>query len=308
MTRQEWLQWRKLGLGSSDYPIIMGEGGFEKTLHDVYLEKIDPDVVEDETNAWIKDRGNRIEPRVRSLWELHTGKSYEPALCVMDGFEHMRVSLDGRTEDKTEGAEIKLSGKADWIATKEQKIVPKKYFAQVQGQILVANLKRCWYLSYRYEQRDDKSLSMENLAYVEVLPDREYQARLLEACGKFWFENVLKRKPPILSDKDFKPLTGIADAARAWIKLGQEIELLSKKQAAYREMILEAAKATGHPRLMCAGIKILQIASQGSVQWDKIPGYTEAMKAFETISDQYRAPGRVSWRMDPPKEEKCPSK
>ncbi|MES2145765.1 MAG: YqaJ viral recombinase family protein, partial [Pseudomonadota bacterium] len=96
MDRQEWLKWRKGGIGSSDAPIIMGASPY-KTRLQLYKEKISPEIKEE--TSFIQQMGNDIEPRLRSYMEFKHDRTYAPKLVVMAEYPHLRASLDGCSED-----------------------------------------------------------------------------------------------------------------------------------------------------------------------------------------------------------------
>ncbi len=190
MTRHEWLLERKKGIGSSDAPIIMGVSPW-KNVVDLYNDKISNSV--DETTNYVQERGNRMEPRIRSLYEMISGQSFPADLVRMEELPWMMASLDGISEDRKSIIEIKVSGKADW----ESGFVPPKYYPQVQHAMLVANADRCFYLSYLYSKKEPIVLSVEHLVVLEAFPDREYQREMFDKEMHFWKQNVEKRIPPL---------------------------------------------------------------------------------------------------------------
>src|ERR1700735_1298835 len=73
--RSDWLEWRHQGIGSSDAAVIMGVSRFNdwETLLS-QKAKLQPE--EDNSNAFIKQRGNKIEFQVRMFLEKSMGKSF----------------------------------------------------------------------------------------------------------------------------------------------------------------------------------------------------------------------------------------
>lgn len=291
MERIEWLKWRKAGIGSSDAPVIMGVSPWSTPLK-LYEEKISEEVVEDESNAWIKQKGNEFETRIRNLFELRTGEDFSPALCVMDGFEYLRASLDGRSSDKRRGIEIKLSGRDDWELAKNQGIVPAKYLPQVQHQNMVGQLEVTYFLSYLYE-KGVKSVSADRLVVVEVAPDKEYISRLVSEEMKFW-DCVVKRKPPVSSDRDYKKLRGreLLDKIDTWKLYKKEADKIEGILDGLRADIIAEADKGGHPRYEGAGVRIRKESRQGNVQYAKVP----ELKGIDL--DPYRGKGSVSWKFE----------
>lgn len=267
MDRQDWLKWRKKGIGSSDSPIIMGVSPW-KTVGELYLEKVDPfDPVEDTTNQYVKDLGNEVEPKVRSLFELYLGESFSPSLVEMEQFSFLRASLDGRSEDKKTIVEIKLSGKDDWQASRGKGIVPEKYYPQVQHALMVSGAERCFYLAYLFSayKEDSKRLSLNNLAIIEVLSDKDYQANLLKKEIEFW-QNVTNK-----NDVYNVKLNGMEHNLKLYSDLSQEIEFLNEKLEAVRKEIIDAAVTNGKEKYECFGFKIVKQERKGNIDYKKVP-------------------------------------
>ena len=96
---EEWLEWRRKGIGSSDAPIIMGVSDYA-TPYELWLEKTGKSKRDNTTN-FIQDKGNRAEAFIRARIELETGLEYPPQQCEHYQDRFLRASLDGR--EKIEG-------------------------------------------------------------------------------------------------------------------------------------------------------------------------------------------------------------
>lgn len=289
MNRLEWLQWRKEGIGSSDAPIIMGCSDFFTPLK-LYEEKIAPEVVDRPPN-FIQERGIRMEPRIRSLFEMIIGKAFEPKLFVMDGFKFLRASMDGTSADK-EIIEIKISGAADWAGAKEGK-VPEKYIPQIQHQFLVSGYKSGYYLSYLYEKEEPKVLVPEKLAVVKVFPDKEYIENLFKEEIRFW-NCVETKKPPISSDKDFKKLNSaeLNRVAERYLQLKKEASAIDSELEYAKEILLTEAANSGVSRLLIGKLKLTQVSREGNVDYKAIP----ELKGVDLA--KYRKPGSSFWKIE----------
>lgn len=268
MTRKEWLRWRQGGVGSSDAPIIMGVSKF-KTAHQLYHDKIADDVV-DEEDDFIQRRGNEIEARVRSLFEVEEGEPFPATLVESSDIPWLRASLDGLSACKKRAIEIKLLGKTDWENAKQHGVVPPQYVPQVQHALMVSGAEEIFLLGYLYSKQMPKVLDPEKLVRVRVLPDAAYQEKLLIAETQFW-TCVVDKKTPGLSERDYKTLTGYTRIAKRWHKLNEKIEKLEEERDAARKDLLEAAEKSGHPRLRCAGVRLVKQSRAGNVNYKKIP-------------------------------------
>lgn len=196
--RPEWLLWRHGGIGSSDAAVIMGVSRF-KTREQLIIEKATGFSGEDQSNAYIKDRGNKIEKQVRKFLEEKHLKTFTPMSCYMTNFSFIRATLDGATQDRNVITEIKLlssfnpsnpnfeaSGYKKWLAAREG-IVPEEYMPQIQHQLMITDAKECIFLGYK-EVKGNYSVTEDKLAVINVKPDKEYIRTLIRKEFEFWLD------------------------------------------------------------------------------------------------------------------------
>jgi putative phage-type endonuclease len=295
MTRAEWLAWRKEGIGGSDAPIIMEVSPW-KTIGELYEDKVAKEIVDSPPN-FQQERGIRMEPRIRSLFEILANESYETALLVMDQFPFMRVSLDGRSANREVIIEIKVSGKADWTASKEHGIVPKKYYPQIQHALLISGAKECIYLSYLWTKTEEMVLDREKLAIIKVMPDPAYQKTLFEKCEAFWTKNVQRRIHPQFvvreNEVEIDPEeTEQAKKVLAWKILDDQIKELSARQEAMRKDIVDFMTRKGMKDAICNGVRIREMKRAGNIDYKKIP----EIQGLDL--EQYRGKEILFWKME----------
>lgn len=74
LSREEWLDYRRLGIGGSDAAAIMGLSPFA-TIRDLYFDKIGvTPVIEEEEENWVaKEVGHRLEDLVAMIFAKKTG-------------------------------------------------------------------------------------------------------------------------------------------------------------------------------------------------------------------------------------------
>lgn len=198
--REDWLKWRQGGIGSSDAPIIMGVSRF-KTIDQLLGEKTGT-LPKDEANQFIKDRGNRIEPLVRKLYEEDMGMSFSPISVYNNELPHLIASLDGMDDNSNLIIEIKLmttaglgkrnietEGYKKWLKAKDEGVIPVDYYPQLQHQLSVTGLPACIFIGLR--ETRGAEIVKEDLAIVSVLRDNDYINDLRNKSNMFW-EKVLK--------------------------------------------------------------------------------------------------------------------
>lgn len=79
LTREDWLSYRRLGIGGSDAAAIMGVSPF-CTKRDLYYDKcgITPAMEEEESNWVAKEVGHRLEDLVAEIFSKKTGLRVYP--------------------------------------------------------------------------------------------------------------------------------------------------------------------------------------------------------------------------------------
>jgi len=201
LTREEWLAFRKKGIGGSDIAAIAGLNPYSSPLA-VYLDKTsDGGLVIEENDAmrW----GNILEPVVASEFAKATGFKVrrENAILEHDEYHWALANIDrsvlseegrGVLECKTAG--FMSSGK--WADDK----IPDAYLIQV-----------LWYLGvtgYKYGYIACL-IGGQKFTYQRIDRDEEAIADLLTIGKAFWERHVLPRVPP--------PMDG-SDAATQWLK------------------------------------------------------------------------------------------
>src|SRR5271156_107654 len=91
-----WLRWRLGGIGSSDAPVIMGEGAFRSRRG---LWAIKTGRARDFGGNPASRRGHLLERAARDTYEREFGVQMEPLCLLHDRLDWMRASLDGLSFD-----------------------------------------------------------------------------------------------------------------------------------------------------------------------------------------------------------------
>jgi putative phage-type endonuclease len=168
----EWLSWRRGGIGASDAPVIMGLSPWQKEGELLLLktgqkaERLANDAMQ---------RGKRLEPVARLAYVNQTGIVVEP-MCVQSN-EHawMRASLDGLSADGQHVVEIKCPGEKDHSLAAAGN-VPGKYYPQLQHILAVTGLAEIFYWSFRFGYT----------VLLKVDRDESFIAELIEKEVAFW--------------------------------------------------------------------------------------------------------------------------
>jgi putative phage-type endonuclease len=137
----EWLAARKLGLGASDTPSILGVPGAFGTSLKVWAQKIDNDYSEniDERTAELFYFGNRMEVIIAEELERHSGYEVRPEARTLAHPEEqfVQANLDGWALIDGVWGPAEFKNVSAWAADQWDEDVPLKYQVQIQHQMYV---------------------------------------------------------------------------------------------------------------------------------------------------------------------------
>lgn len=167
----EWHKWRSNGIGASDAPIILGESPWTKPEK---LFRIKMGLETQFTGNAATRRGHDLEPAARAWYEKEMNVKMSPACVEHEFYPFIRASLDGYNGTFI-GLEIKCPGaEAHHKASRGQ--IPDYYKAQLDHQMLAADLQEIHYLSF-----DGK-----NGIVLRYLRDEKRESKLIRAEEIFW--------------------------------------------------------------------------------------------------------------------------
>ena len=184
MSREEWLQWRNLGIGSSDAPVAIGMSRYKSPL-ELWMEKTGRKMPDDLSNKDAVFWGTTLEPIVANVYAEKTGKKVRRVNSVLQHPEHpfMLANLDriveggGVLEIKTAG----LRSQGQW-----EEGVPVAYQIQVLHQLAVTG--KAW---------ADVAVLIggQEFRIYRIERDETRITQLLELEKTFW-QHVERQTPP----------------------------------------------------------------------------------------------------------------
>lgn len=196
LTEEEWLTWRRKGIGGSDAAAVLGISPF-RTARDLYYDKLNiASVVEDEGNWVAMKMGHLLENLVAEIFSRKTGfKVYQ----IKKMFQHplypyMLADVDYFIElpnGKTAILEIKTTNynaRNHWWKDGEE-IVPEYYEAQGRHYMAVMNADEVYFCCL-YGNNEDEVIIR------RLKRDCTYESELIALEGYFWNDHVLAHVPP----------------------------------------------------------------------------------------------------------------
>lgn len=191
-TGEEWLEWRKKGLGASDISVILGSNPFKST-YTLWEEKsgFGEDVP---SNAAI-EHGVKNEPIARN-WINSFNSFFLKPLCVEDeDLPFIRASLDGYDEHHNILVEIKCPVREEIIdRAAENGSLPAYWIDQIQWQIMIANPSHAYLAVWDYR--------IQRCHLIEVYGDPALHQRMREEAKDFW-DSVISGKAPLAKEGDY---------------------------------------------------------------------------------------------------------
>ncbi len=135
MSHDEWLQWRRKGIGGSDAATIMGVNPFACEM-DLWLDKIGQFSEESESEPayW----GKLLEDVVAREYTKRTGAKVQRvnAILAHDEYDFMLANIDRKIVGQKKGLECKTTSAFNKWPWKEGD-VPPYYYAQAQHYLAV---------------------------------------------------------------------------------------------------------------------------------------------------------------------------
>lgn len=189
LSKEQWLQYRKQGLGGSDIASLLGLSKWKSAL-ELWLEKTgqaDEFSVENEAMYW----GNVLEPVIRTQFSELTGKPVVevPAILQHLDYPFMIANIDGLTKDDADNPailEIKTVSEGKRHEWEHQ--VPVYYQTQVQHYLAVTGLSKAYVAVL---------IGGNSFEIYEIEADVELQAMLIQVEQHFWYQVEQRIRPAV---------------------------------------------------------------------------------------------------------------
>ncbi len=203
LTREEWLDYRKNGIGGSDASIVCGLSPY-KGPRELYFEKIgELNNSEDIKKTWVQiEVGNALEDLVAKVFAYKTGfKIFKDAVMYAHPkHNYMLANLDYFTiNDKGEKCILECKTTTFHNKLKWEQGVPKHYELQCRHYMAVMNLDIC-YIACLYDNNEN------GFIYHKIKRDLKMESELIATEDFFWNECIGNRIEPSLDGKPSKEL------------------------------------------------------------------------------------------------------
>lgn len=197
LDHDQWLEYRKKGIGGSDAAAIAGINPYKNAVA-VYYDKVGE--IEKEDLYSVNDRGgfekgneaaywgNRDETEVAKEFYLRTGKRVRRRNAIFQHAEHefMLANIDREIVGENAGLECKITGEFNKDSWQEGETIPEQYYIQCQHYMAVTGREK-WYIAVK--------IGGNKFHWDLVERDEEIIENLAQLEGDFW-QDVLDHQPP----------------------------------------------------------------------------------------------------------------
>lgn len=196
LSEEEWLAYRRRGIGGSDVAAILGISPF-RTARDLYYDKLNiASAVDEETNWVALEVGHRLEDLVAQIFQRKTGfrpfqvkkRFQNPAFPFMLADVDFFVALPDGSHAILEIKTTNYNAQKHWWRDR-QECVPAYYESQVRHYMAVMDMDRA-FLCCLYGNTEDE------VFIRELRREKDYESEMIFLEQQFWTDHVLARRPP----------------------------------------------------------------------------------------------------------------
>lgn len=270
LSKEEWLAYRRRGIGGSDVAAILGISPF-RTARDIYYDKLNiADVEPDEENWVAMEMGHLLEDLVAKIFQKKTGykiyqmkkmyqhPEYPFMLADVDYFVSMPDGSTAILEIKTTNYNARDNW---WLNGKET--VPVYYESQGRHYMAVMDADRVFFCCL-YGNTEDEVIIR------EIRRDFYYEEEMIYLEQEFWENQIKAKRPPSYTEdgdliiSSSRRHSGAADmkAPAVSLDMGMTANLMR-----YLELQEEKKKSEQHSKKLESDIQRLRgilIAEMGT--------------------------------------------
>ena len=192
--RQEWLMERKNYIGGSEIAIICGLSSFDKTALDVYLSKVNPDIVEltkDDPNYEAAYWGTKQEKIIAERYaeERNVIIQTQPTLIRHPKYPFIACNIDRWVGNREYILECKTAHFYKMKKWGEQGTdeIPESYLVQVAYYAAICDVPKVD-IAVLIGGQDFRIYTYER--------NKELEDKLIKIACNFWHNHIEKRIPP----------------------------------------------------------------------------------------------------------------
>jgi putative phage-type endonuclease len=266
MNHEEWLNWRREGIGSSDASSIMEVSPWT-TPYQKWQEKV---IGLKKPSNPAKEWGKTMEEPARREFERLMNTNVLPRNVENKKTQWLRASLDGLSLDGDVLVEIKCPNKDDHFVALNKK-VPEKYYPQCQHQLAVTGLPGMYYFSF-----DGLKGTV-----VEVARDQKYIEEQLFPKEELFWTSVITVTPPALTDRDKTSMENNKEwskVSKKWQEANKSLKQYESEENLLRNQLIALANGRSAEG---KGVSLTRSFTKGSINYSTaIQHYIDTLRAL----------------------------
>ncbi len=225
---KEWQEYRKNKFNASEVGDLFNVG-FNSREQLAHIKYGNLDVYKNKA----MQRGHDRESEIRAYAEFVSGERFEPSVYVWDKDERFSASLDGINEKGDVICELK-SSLNEFETLRKTNEPSRKYFLQVQQQLLVSGAKNCFFVVENPETFECE--------FKIITPDKRIQKEIVKEWDKFESEFKDKVLPELEAVIDENNDTKNYALLTSTLKhLSDEKKLIEEQEKEIKEKLIALA-------------------------------------------------------------------
>ena len=193
LTHEEWLEYRRMGIGGSDASVLLGINQW-KTELELFLEKTGQSETQ-ETDNEAMQWGRIMEPVIRKHFQEITGKKVVEVHAILqhEQYPYLIADIDGLTEDDDGNpAILEIKTASEFKRSEWENDIPPYYRTQIEHYMMVTALDKTFVAVL---------IGGNTFKVYEVDADPEIRKMLLTIETAFW-NKVVNNVRPTLDGSD----------------------------------------------------------------------------------------------------------
>lgn len=283
----EWLEWRRSGIGGSDISVLMGTNPY-KTPYALWEEKCG--YKDSEPLNAAMEHGLRWEENARLRASEQLGILFRP-VCIEGKEECFKASLDGYNYQAHAVLEIKcpLSTQVIEAATGSNS-VPSHWMDQLQWNMALAECRKGYFGVWDHVGK--------SVHIIPIIAEPERGEEMKREARKFW--NLIRKGiAPALKDADYPALDN--STLRRLFERYEEIDLrlwelkeLKEEQSNLKAQIIAEG---GEKSFQSCGFRITKVSGRKVLDISKMKEEGYDLTPFERLSGPHYRIRKINEKM-----------
>ena len=194
LTREEWLELRRNGIGGSDASVVMGKNPW-RSIQQLWEDKTGKTQVQENSNEYTY-WGNVMEGIIRKEFMNRTGLKVRQkhAMIFHEEYPYLFADVDGIvTDERGEKCIFEAKTASQYKADQWENGVPEEYVLQVQHYLAVCGMNKAYIAAL---------IGGNKFVFTTIYRDDSLIEELIAKEKEFWEECVLTGTEPVVDDSE----------------------------------------------------------------------------------------------------------